>query len=164
MIVDDRLKFCTDLVHNGAATVIFTDTVDILNNRDLGSGRAGLWLHIHVTTAFAGLIAATFQLFLCATTTINIVTPPLDQAVAEGQYALGTLGVNAHLMIPLQKPTISQIASFSVTNPGAQQNPFRFLIGQMVPSGTATGGKWTARLTTDPAIGSFAYPTSKTVI
>lgn len=163
MILDQNLTFCTSLSHAGNAVVQFTDTLDMRAASDLadgggsGSGRE-LALHVHVTEAFAGGTAGTFQLFSCIGPTINVITPPIDQVVAEGQYAAGSLAVNAHLFVPLQK-TLTRAGAL-----GPAQTQGRYLIGQFVPTGTFTTGKFTARLALNPSIGSHHYPRGLTIL
>jgi len=130
----------------GASAVLSTNTVDLLQNRDIGEGTE-LNLRVGVTTAFAGLTALTAEIVVAddAALTTNVTVIGSSGAVPVASLAAGSRFVVG-------------------ANPRIGSKGQRYLGVRFTPTGTGTAGALIAELGTDVADGQKFYPVGFSVL
>lgn len=131
----------------GASAVLSTNTVDLLQNRDIGEGTE-LNLRVGVSVAFTGLTALTVEAIVAddAALTTNITVVGSSGAVPVA--SIGTIG--QRLIVGL--------------NPRIASKGQRYLGVRYTPTGTGTAGALIAELGTDIADGQKFYPVGFAVL
>ena len=130
----------------GASAVLSTNTVDLLQNRDIGEGNE-LNMRIGVPTAFTGLTALTAEIVVAD-----------DAALTTNLTVIGSSGA-----IPVASLTAG--SRFVVgANPRIASKGQRYLGVRYTPAGTGTAGAVIAELGTDIADGQKFYPVGFSVL
>jgi hypothetical protein len=130
----------------GSSPVLSSNTVDLLQNRDIGEG-GELNLRIGVPTAFAGLTALTAEIVVAD-----------DAALTTNVTVIGSSGA-----IPVASLTAG--SRFVVgANPRIASKGQRYLGVRYTPAGTGTAGALIAELGTDVADGQKFYPVGFSVL
>ncbi len=112
----------------GASAVLSTNTVDLLQNRDIGEGNE-VNLRVGVPTAFTGLTALTIEVIVAD-----------DAALSTNVTTIGSSGA-----IPVASLTAG--SRFAVTtNPRIASKGQRYLGVRYTPTGTGTAGAVIAEL------------------
>lgn len=130
----------------GASAVLSTNTVDLLQNRDIGEG-AEMNLRVGVPTAFTGLTALTIEIIVAD-----------DAALTTNVTVIGSSGA-----IPVASLTSG--SRFAVgANPRIGSKSQRYLGARYTPTGTGTAGALIAELGTDVQDGQKFYPAGFAVL
>lgn len=112
----------------GASAVLSTNTIDLLQNRDIGEG-GEVNLRVGVPTAFTGLTALTIEVIVAD-----------DAALSTNVTTIGSSGA-----IPVASLTAG--ARFGITtNPRIGSKGQRYLGVRYTPTGTGTAGAVIAEL------------------
>lgn len=144
-IIDAATQFSNAQTVTGASAVLSANTLDALQNRDLGGGKSFPVL-FQVGTAFAGLAALEMQ----------IITAD-DAGLTTNVNVLGSTGA-----IPVAALTAAARFYASI-NPRPGNKGQRYIGCRYVPTGTGTAGTISAQIGGD--VGDFkpVYPTSYSV-
>lgn len=149
MILDDLLKLSA--AQAVTATAVSTNTIDLLQNRDIGSGQ-DLYAVIGVDEAATAAGAATVTFQIISSANANLSSPTIlvqTDAIAKTELTLG------------RRPIVLEVPQ---TILAAQPIGQRYLgVQYTVATGPLTAGKFTTYLTIDkPDVGKF-YPSGFTV-
>lgn len=131
----------------GATAVLSANTVDLLQNRDIGEG-AEVNLRVGVQTAFAGLTSLLIEVIVAddAALSTNVTT-----IGSSGQIAVASLVAGARFVI--------------TTNPRIGSKGQRYLGVRYTPTGTGTAGALIAELgDSTVADGQKFYPVGFAVL
>lgn len=130
----------------GASAVLSTNTVDLLQNRDIGEGTE-VNLRVGITTAFTGLTALLIEVIAAD-----------DAALSSNVTVVGSSGAIA-------VASLTAGARFAVTtNPRIGSKGQRYLGVRYTPTGTGTAGALIAELGDSTiADGQKFYPVGYTV-
>lgn len=130
----------------GASAVLSTNTVDLLQARDVAEGE-DLYLRVQVGTAFAGLTALTIE-----------IVQADDAALSTNVVSLGASGA-----IPVAQLTAG--ARFVIdANPRLASKGQRYLGARYTPTGTGTAGTLFADLGLEIQDGQKFYPSGFAVL
>ena len=127
-IIDAATQFSNAQTVTGASAILSTNTLDALQNRDLGGGGSFPVL-FQVGTAFAGLTALEMQ----------VITAD-DAGLTTNVTAIGSTGA-----IPLASLTTGA-RFYAGINSRPQQKGQRYIGCRYVPTGTGTAGSISAQI------------------
>lgn len=131
----------------GASAVLSTNTVDLLQNRDIAEGNDLLKLLVEITTAFTGLTALTIE-----------VIQADDAGLSSNVTVIGSSGA-----IPVASLTAT--ARFDVElNARIGSKGQRYLGARYTPTGTGTAGALIAHFSDQEADGLKFYPVGFSVL
>ena len=148
MILDERTTFANALeVTLAAGTNLIGDQIDLEQVRDVGAGKAPIYLVIQVSTAFVG--GTSFQFILAS----------------DGQAAITEDGTETRHFLSDVFATADLVQGFQITIPlptgdvAAGVTPYERFLGILgVGVGTHTAGSISAMLTLDPPSTARSYP------
>lgn len=146
MYTDALLQFSSAQPIIGSASVLSTNTVDMLQNGNLGSGKP-VDVLFQVNTALTGLTALEMQVI-----TAN------DAALSSGVAVIGSTGA-----IPVASLTAGARFIAGV-NPNCASNGARYIGARFVPTGTSTGGTVSAVIGDAVQDGAKTYASSMQVL
>lgn len=130
----------------GASSVLSTNTIDLLQARDIGQG-ADTFGRFQVVTAFTGLTALEMQVIVAD-----------DAALSSNVTVIGTTGA-----IPVASLTAGARFACDI-NPRIASKGQRYLGTRYVPTGTGTAGALTADIGIEIQDGQKFYPSGFSVL